>query len=101
MADTTGVCKLLKSRDIFAKTHQCVNIDLLYASVIHRISQKAQDAVRNSRARRKMNTFSNRQWQVRQAHERHLQISTHVRSEESRVGKECVSTCRSRWSPYH
>src|SRR3546814_17654860 len=22
-------------------------------------------------------------------------------SEESRVGKECVSTCRSRWSPYH
>src|SRR3546814_4229413 len=22
------------------------------------------------------------------------------RSEESRVGKECVSTCRSRWSPY-
>src|SRR3546814_19357772 len=24
-----------------------------------------------------------------------------VRSEERRVGKECVSTCRSRWSPYH
>src|SRR3546814_2551779 len=23
-----------------------------------------------------------------------------VRSEERRVGKECVSTCRSRWSPY-
>src|SRR3546814_21027988 len=23
------------------------------------------------------------------------------RSEESRVGKECVSTCRSRWSPYN
>src|SRR3546814_598869 len=23
------------------------------------------------------------------------------RSEERRVGKECVSTCRSRWSPYH
>src|SRR3546814_17674941 len=29
---------------------------------------------------------------------RHLQIE---RSEERRVGKECVSTCRSRWSPYH
>src|SRR3546814_14909 len=27
---------------------------------------------------------------------------SHVgRSEERRVGKECVSTCRSRWSPYH
>src|SRR3546814_12753793 len=26
---------------------------------------------------------------------------TFMRSEERRVGKECVSTCRSRWSPYH
>src|SRR3546814_4131008 len=31
---------------------------------------------------------------------RHLE-GTLVRSEERRVGKECVSTCRSRWSPYH
>src|SRR3546814_7892262 len=28
-------------------------------------------------------------------------ISRLSRSEERRVGKECVSTCRSRWSPYH
>src|SRR3546814_1899490 len=27
--------------------------------------------------------------------------SIQYRSEERRVGKECVSTCRSRWSPYH
>src|SRR3546814_16460136 len=26
---------------------------------------------------------------------------TNLRSEERRVGKECVSTCRSRWSTYH
>src|SRR3546814_15016569 len=26
---------------------------------------------------------------------------THDRSEERRVGKECVSTCRSRWAPVH
>src|SRR3546814_5767797 len=26
---------------------------------------------------------------------------TPVRSDARRVGKECVSTCRSRWSPYH
>src|SRR3546814_14812751 len=32
--------------------------------------------------------------------ERKVQKSA-VRSEERRVGKECVSTCRSRWSPYH
>src|SRR3546814_3225195 len=27
--------------------------------------------------------------------------ATHMRSEERRVGKECVRTCRSRWAPYH
>ena len=27
--------------------------------------------------------------------------STPGRSEERRVGKECASMCRSRWSPYH
>src|SRR3546814_19740181 len=30
-----------------------------------------------------------------------LRILGSDRSEERRVGKECVSTCRSRWSPYH
>src|SRR3546814_11075712 len=29
------------------------------------------------------------------------QALSQARSEERRVGKECVSTCRSRWSPYH
>src|SRR3546814_10038774 len=36
--------------------------------------------------------------------ERHLkppQEMRRLRSEERRVGKECVSTCRSRWWPYH
>src|SRR3546814_19255800 len=31
----------------------------------------------------------------------HLVTPLGMRSEECRVGKECVSTCRSRWSPYH
>src|SRR3546814_14254143 len=31
----------------------------------------------------------------------HENGSVESRSEERRVGKECVSTCRSRWSPYH
>src|SRR3546814_8400884 len=30
-----------------------------------------------------------------------IMIPLAFRSEERRVGKECVSTCRSRWSPYH
>src|SRR3546814_4374053 len=29
------------------------------------------------------------------------QLQQQLRSEERRVGKECVSTCRSRWSQYH
>src|SRR3546814_8100355 len=33
--------------------------------------------------------------------DRRGQIVGRVRSEERRVGKECVSTCRSRWSRYH
>src|SRR3546814_19946934 len=30
-----------------------------------------------------------------------VDVGATIRSEERRVGKECVSTCRSRWSPYH
>src|SRR3546814_17475214 len=30
-----------------------------------------------------------------------IAVTTTPRSEERRVGKECVSTCGSRWSPYH
>src|SRR3546814_16108670 len=33
--------------------------------------------------------------------EEHAIFALGHRSEERRVGKECVSTCRSRWSPYH
>src|SRR3546814_19180496 len=28
-------------------------------------------------------------------------LGKHFRSDARRVGKECVRTCRSRWSPYH
>ena len=31
----------------------------------------------------------------------HSSLSDPMRSEERRVGKECLSVCRSRWSPYH
>src|SRR3546814_4326759 len=37
----------------------------------------------------------------REGHECRPTESIGMRSEERRVGKECVSTCRSRWSPYH
>ena len=31
----------------------------------------------------------------------HHSVRTATRSEERRVGKECLRLCRSRWSPYH
>ena len=31
----------------------------------------------------------------------HILFRAHPRSEERRVGKECLRLCRSRWSPYH
>src|SRR3546814_13444998 len=49
-----------------------------------------------SRARREVSWFTAQQ---PQAGARLLLVED--RSEERRVGKECVSTCRSRWSPYH
>src|SRR3546814_21050944 len=30
-----------------------------------------------------------------------IKMFEYMRSEERRVGKACVSTCRSRWSPFH
>src|SRR3546814_19857912 len=41
-----------------------------------------------------------REWDVNKRLE-HALVKGIDRSEERRVGKECVSTCRSRWSPYH
>ena len=36
-----------------------------------------------------------------QAYDDAFAAAPQIRSEERRVGKECQSTCRSRWSPYH
>src|SRR3546814_17194753 len=38
---------------------------------------------------------------VRAAAALHPDLDAQRRSDERRVGKECVSPCRSRWSPYH
>src|SRR3546814_6440894 len=39
--------------------------------------------------------------QISMLERRAMEAERDTRSEERRVGKECVSTCRSRWSPYH
>src|SRR3546814_20121237 len=45
--------------------------------------------------------FAEHDFLIREVAERLGERLDDVRSEERRVGKECVSTCRSRWSPYH
>src|SRR3546814_13848660 len=42
-----------------------------------------------------------RLYTARELEESGIGITAATRSEERRVGKACVSTCRSRWSPYH
>src|SRR3546814_19069455 len=42
-----------------------------------------------------------RLWKVSESEPRKGSPIRVYRSDERRVGKECVSTCRSRWSPYH
>src|SRR3546814_17948042 len=55
-----------------------------------RVISPSKDVIRMSMSSRKIKYEL---WFVRN--------SPSSRSEERRVGQECVSTCRSRWSPYH
>src|SRR3546814_12404680 len=55
---------------------------------------------------RRIFTRDGGRWGIGQVHRiliRRTYMGEHEfnRSEERRVGKECVSTCRSRWSTYH
>src|SRR3546814_16474927 len=38
---------------------------------------------------------------IRRSSKLHAHDADHSRSDERRVGKECVRTCSTRWSPYH
>src|SRR3546814_16664092 len=50
--------------------------------------------------RQTIETFRARSMRIETGPRLPISIDGEVRSEERRVGKECVSTCRSRWSPY-
>src|SRR3546814_10455306 len=61
------------------------------------------DLVERRAHRRQLRRFTARLARRHQnaADDRLAALHRGIRSEERRVGKECVSTCRSRWSPYH
>src|SRR3546814_15427603 len=74
---------------------QGFEFDLAYTSVLKRAIRTlwiALDAMDS------MHTPTGLSWRL---NERHYGALQGLRSEERRVGKECGSTCRSRWSPYH
>src|SRR3546814_15495132 len=69
----------------------------IYADGDHRL----HDAVAQERRHRdREHQEGQRDEGVHQAQRRPLEAAAEG-SEERRVGKECVSTCRSRWAPYH
>src|SRR3546814_5304307 len=72
------------SSDLYHHAASLLNIGLVRVASLQ-VSQASLDLV-------------SAPWLERKRRERPL---LHYRSEERRVGKECVSTCRSRWSPYH
>src|SRR3546814_14526848 len=65
------------------------------SDVVGRSTSVGQATNRSTTGRR----LSNSRWQS--GHEAIWASAAATRSEERRVGKECVSTCRYRWSPYH
>src|SRR3546814_987434 len=64
-----------------------------------RESRKGGELLAGSRGRRR--AFRQHEEQLAHAGQPDQDPAGRTRSEERRVGKECVSTCRSRWSPYH
>src|SRR3546814_7358724 len=101
----------------------CVNVDCLFFVLVlsffffkhktayeMRISDWSSDVCSSDLPHRAMAFAQPRRAEQREPHEiaraRDRGFERHAlreagRSEERRVGKECVSTCRSRWSPYN
>src|SRR3546814_15714273 len=85
-------------RDLHVLTHSCptrLSADL--RGGLQHIATTRLDPVRED----EHDTDHADEQRDRDAHLDELLTCRHGRSEERRVGKECVSTCRSRWSPYH
>src|SRR3546814_16994136 len=96
------VSALTRARDLSERVYRAGSItltDVLYADRQLLVSRDALDASKTDAARAAVRAFRamGGGWET-QPSVSQTQAST-ARSEERRVGKECVSTCRSRWSP--
>src|SRR3546814_7140858 len=79
------------------------NEDRKYVSAAEMAHEAARNLEHQSFFASTGSSMPTRQKQLELARDGHDFVLIHApsRSEERRVGKECVSTCRSRWSPYH
>src|SRR3546814_11918653 len=77
--------------------HNTTTRELLILLSIFLLSQVAVELV-SSRLQLEARYYALALWQFMP---HFLRFVTLARSEERRVGKECVSTCRSRWSPFN
>ena len=66
-----------------------VNEHLVHMAVVSQLANKRQ-GTQKAKTRSEVSGGGRKPWRQKG-----------TRSEERRVGKECTSWCRSRWSPYH
>src|SRR3546814_14514993 len=100
----SGVSDMVLARNELARRLREAPGNLAIESAFERVSgciAEMRDAITRTRMQRIDNLFVSLPRMVRDlAAELDKQV-TLERSEERRVGKECVRTCRFRWSPYH
>src|SRR3546814_17689584 len=90
--------ELVCVNDFPQSQHQTIFVD---CSSRKAVVDKLKDAWSTLRNQEIMGDMEDMCWDALQRiRELHPAVSLN-RSEERRVGKECVSTCRYRWSPYH
>src|SRR3546814_2587117 len=101
---TTALCVLLATAGgsaLLFVTREVRERERVYSKLQTRISETRE----TSHVLRAEWAYLNRLDRIREMSATHLNLvpltPDRIRSEERRVGKECVSTCRSRWSPYH
>ena len=70
----------------------CLMFDRSIRKIQGQSTELFYNLVDSSRESRGQQQFQEKKMQVYQSKDR---------SEERRVGKECIAVCRSRWSPYH
>ena len=69
-----------------------VNEHLVHLAVVAQLANKRQ-GTQKAKTRSEVSGGGRKPWRQKG--------TGHARSEERRVGKECLRLCRSRWSPYH